>query len=225
MSRTLKYEIPGIDWRRGPSDLDPSDAGAIFRPDHEESDAFAIEIGFGRGEFLLELAALNPRTNYLGVEISFKRVLKMARKVARAELSNVRLVEARAEVIIANLIPKSSTSEIWLNFSDPWPKDRHAPRRVVQPAFVRAAAQCLEPGGVLQIATDDAPYADQISAVLEGEAGLINLNAPDRWVPSVSGRPRTGYEIDWRAKGRPMHFFSYGCPLDEGMTRRTGTSS
>lgn len=214
MSRSLKYDIPGTDWRRALTDLDPDDALAVFRPELPAPDALVLEIGFGRGEFLLGLAASRPTTAFLGVEVSFKRVLKSARKLARTSARNVRLLEARAETVVSERLPKASLDEIWINFSDPWPKDRHARRRLIQPPFVRAAAERLKPGGVLHVATDDVPYAQQIDEVLRGESALLNLNAPDAWVDEIAGRPRTGYEEDWRAQGRPLHFFEYARPVE-----------
>lgn len=216
MSRSLKYEIPGVDWRRAITDLDPEDALAVFRPEFEAPEHLVVEIGFGRGEFLLALAPLHPDTAFIGIEVSFKRVLKMARKVARAGLENVRLLEARGEIVFFDLLPKASVDEVWVNFSDPWPKDRHARRRVIQTPFVRAAAACLKPGGILHVATDDVPYAQQIDEVLRAESALLNLNAPDPWADDVEGRLQTGYEEEWRAAGRPMHFFEYARPVEGG---------
>ncbi len=214
MSRSLNYDIPGTDWRRSSTDLDVDDAVAVFGPELPRPERLVVEIGFGRGEFLLMIAPDHPNTAFLGVEISFKRVLKMARKLARTELENVRIIEARGEAVIGELLPKSSVDEVWINFSDPWPKDRHAGRRVIQPAFVRAAAEVLKPGGVLHVATDDVPYAEQIDAVLRGEPALLNLHAPSGWADEVEGRPMTGYEEDWRAAGRPLHFFDYARPVE-----------
>ena len=168
-----------------------------------------LEIGFGRGEFLLAMAADRPGTRFVGVEISFKRTLKMARKVARAELSNVRLIEARAEHALGVLAPKPLLDEVWINFSDPWPKARHGHRRLIRPPFVEQLAASLLPGGVLQLATDDVPYAHQMNEVLSAAPRLENANAPWPFVSEVPGRMRTGYEAQWRAEGRPMHFFTY----------------
>ncbi len=215
MPRSLKYDIPGADWRRTTTDLDPEDAFAVFRPELESPERFVVEIGFGRGEFLLEIAPRAPHTAFLGVEVSFKRVLKMARKLARTELTNVRVLEARGEMVMAEGVPKGSVDEVWINFSDPWPKDRHARRRLVQPAFVRSVAEALKPGGVLHIATDDVPYAEQIDEVMRGESMLLNLHLPERWLDEVEGRPTTGYEAEWRAEGRPLHFFDYARPVEQ----------
>lgn len=229
MSRSLKYEIPGIDPRVPLSDVaakgwsaifasgpagrvaaeggaDPSDASGDGL---EEAPRRVLEIGFGRGEFLLEMATREPEVQFIGIEVSWKRTLKMARKVARAKLDNVRLVDGIAEQAIQILFEPESLDAIWINFSDPWPKVRHAHRRVIQAGFVGDAAVALKPSGVLHVATDDVPYAHQMNDVLSRERRLVNLHAPLPFLPEVDDRPRTGYEEQWRAVGRPMHFFAY----------------
>lgn len=225
MGRSLKYDIPGDDWRRSALDLvsageagendghDVDRSGLVRLFDDTLSGPFDIvlEIGFGRGEFLLDLAAKSPGTAFLGVEISFKRVLKMARKVARAGLTNVRLLEGRAESVVRELIPRSSLAEVWINFSDPWPKARHANRRLIQREFAIDLTSCLRPGAMLHIATDHFPYAEHIHDVLAATPGLTSAHAGSPWLSEVPGRMQTGYETDWREQGRALHFFEYRC--------------
>ena len=207
MGRSLKYEIPGIDPRVPIDEIAEKGWSGVFggRADARR----VLEIGFGRGEFLLAMAEREPEVQFVGIEVSFKRTLKMARKVARAGLDNVRLVEGRAEEAIRLVFEPGSLSAIWINFSDPWPKARHAHRRVIRTGFVADAARALAAGGRLQIATDDVPYAHQIDEVLSAESALANVHAPWPFVSEVEGRTRTGYEEQWRAEGRPMHFFTY----------------
>jgi tRNA (guanine-N7-)-methyltransferase len=141
----------------------------------------------------------------------------MARKVSRAGLRNVCLIEGRAEVALRQLFAPGRLAEIWLNFSDPWPKARHAHRRVIQGPLIADAADRLAPGGTLYVATDDVPYAHQIDEVLSAEKSLRNRYAPWPFLPEVPGRMQTGYETQWRAEGRPLHFFAYG--REEGPAR------
>ncbi|MDP6979621.1 MAG: tRNA (guanosine(46)-N7)-methyltransferase TrmB [Myxococcota bacterium] len=209
MSRTLKYDIPGTDWRRSMADAYEFGMHALFAPELEPPFPLSIEIGFGRGEFMLELAAKHPEMRFVAVEVSWKRVLKMARKVARSELDNVRLLAGKGEAVVGDCVPEGSVHEIWVNFSDPWPKAAHAHRRLFQPAFVESAAIALEPSGLLRVATDDPVYAEQIDEVLSGEPRLENIYAPHPWVDDVPGRIMTSYERDWRADGRAIHFFDY----------------
>jgi tRNA (guanine-N7-)-methyltransferase len=209
MSRALRYDIPGSDWRVCEEDVRAKGWGEIFAPDVNSAPPLVVEIGFGRGEFLLDLAARAPRVAHVGVEYSFKRVLKVARRLARTPLRNVRLLEARGELLVEELLPTGSVSALWINFPDPWPKKRHARRRLVQPAFVSAAARQLAPGGRLEIATDDPAYAEEIDAALSREPLLENALAPERFLRDIAGRTRTAYEREWRAEGRPLHFWTY----------------
>jgi len=212
MGRSLKYDIPGPDWRRSALDVSERGLAGLFTDALPPPFDIVLEVGFGRGEFLLDLAARSPRTAYLGVEVSFKRVLKLARKLARSDLVNVRLLEGRAEVVVRDLIPDASLAEVWVNFSDPWPKARHAGRRLVQPGFVADLAHCLRPGALLHVATDDVPYAEQIHEVLSGAPGLESTHGALPWLAEVPGRMQTAYETEWRAEGRPLHFFEYRRP-------------
>ena len=209
MSRALKYDIPGTDWRRTSLDLAESGVEGLFLDSNTISKRIVLEVGFGRGEFLLELARSAPGTAFVGVEVSYKRVLKMARKLAFAGIENVRLLEGRGEVIVGELIGDACLAEVWVNFSDPWPKDRHASRRLIRPSFVAEVVRCLTEGGVLHVATDDEVYAGQIDQVLSAERKLINDFGPDPWRSEVPGRIQTGYQEDWLRDGRSMHFFDY----------------
>ena len=219
MSRSLKYEIPGDDSRLSLADVAAVGWDEIFAKTRVStaSDAASsgkprkrvLEIGFGRGEFLLAMAERAAEVEFVGIEISFKRTLKMARKVARTKLGNVRLLEARAQVALKELFLPGSLDEIWVNFSDPWPKARHAHRRVIQPSFSADAARALGESGILYVATDDVRYAHQIDEVLAGEAALFNQYRPWPYLHDVPGRASTGYEEQWREAGRALHFFAY----------------
>lgn len=233
MGRSLKYEIPGDDPRVSPEQVTQIGWATLFARARERTLSPAppapvrvdtgerrrvIEIGFGRGEFLLALAAASPEADFVGIEVSWKRALKMARKVARARHSNVLLVVGRGEEALGDWFDPCSLAEIWVNFSDPWPKLRHAERRLLQPSFTALAARALAPGGTLFVATDDVPYAHQIDEALAGEKGLLNRYAPLAFLPEVPGRMTTGYEAQWRAENRPLHFFSYASS-GEGVAR------
>jgi len=212
MTRRLKLDIPGPDFRVTFDDVAAKGWAALFAGDVAPRAGrlpLVLEIGFGRGEFLIELARTSPEVAHVGVELSAKRVHKQARRLAKDALRNVRLVHGRGEDALANLFESASLDAVWINFSDPWPKKRHHRRRLVQPALVAAIADRLASGGLLHVATDDVPYAEHIDAVLCGEARLENAFAPARWLPEVPGRMQTAYEREWRAEGRPLHFWAY----------------
>ncbi len=214
MTRALKYDIPGIDWRVSTEDVRAKGLAAIFAEDPQgpsgldASAQLVVEIGSGRGEFITALAREAPGVAHLAIELAYKRVLKFARRLARTEIRNVRLLQERGERAVAELLALESVSTFWVNFPDPWPKARHARRRLLQPAFLHLLATRLRPGGLLQIATDDVPYAMEIAAHLDREALLDNPLAPDAWRGERPGRSPTAYELEWRAEGRPLHFFT-----------------
>ena len=223
MSRALRYNIPGVDWRRSHAQVAGPGIAATFAPELPPPLSLVVEVGFCRGEFMMEMARRHPKRAFLGVEISFKRVLKMARRLAQTELENVRLLEADAEGVVASLLGDATVEEFWINFPDPWPKERHARRRIVQAPFVSQMASRLVDGGVVQIATDDPTYAQQIDATLSAEPLLRNTQSAP-WVSEVPGRLETSYEAAWRADERPLHFFLYErCPRSENSRIAAGS--
>jgi tRNA (guanine-N7-)-methyltransferase len=206
VSRTLKTDIPGPDRRVAVAEAREKGWAALFGADVAAPLRLVVDVGFGRGEFLRALAAAAPGVAHVGVERSHRRVLKMARRIAKTEERNIRLVEATAEELLRDALAPGSVSAFWVNFPDPWPKKRHHRRRLLRPEVVALLASRLEPGGALHVATDHAGYAEQIDEVLRAEPALENALA-EPFVAEVPGRPVTAYEAMWRAEGRPLHFF------------------
>jgi tRNA (guanine-N7-)-methyltransferase len=206
--RRLRTDIPGPDWRVELAALREPGPDGLFPARLPRPLALVVDVGFGRGELLQALALGAPERAYLGIEYSMKRVLKMARRLAKTGIENVRLVQAGAEAVVAELAPES-VAAFWVNFPDPWPKKRHHRRRLLQPEFVRALALRLAPGGSLEVATDHEEYAEWIHAVLAAEELLVNRQAPRPFRREPPERPATAYELEWRAQGRPAHYFSY----------------
>ena len=209
MTRALKLDIPGPDRRVGLAEIAERGWPALFAGDVDAPLPLVVELGFGRGEFLLGLAEASPEQAHVGVELSFKRSVKMARRLARSPLRNVRLVQGLAQQVVEEALPDASVACFWINFPDPWPKKRHARRRLVQPDLAARLVQRLVRGGSLRVATDDASYALWIDAVLRELPELENRHAPAPFVREEEGRARTAYEVEWRAQGRSLHFFHY----------------
>ena len=144
MARRLNYDIPGTDWRVALEQVKAGDWSAHFGAAAPTDAGLVVEIGFGRGEFLMDLAARDRATPHLGIEYSAKRTLKLARRLARTEQRNVRLVVAPAEEVVAEALADASVATFWINFPDPWPKKRHYKRRLIQPAFVSATSGSID---------------------------------------------------------------------------------
>lgn len=168
-----------------------------------------LELGFGRGELLLELARASPATAFLGVEISRKRVEKVARRAEQQELANVFLLHAPAQYALERVLPPGCVSECWINCPDPWPKKRHWRRRLIQAPLVALLARALAPGAMLHLSTDHEGYRDWIAEVMAGQDAFLNLHAPAPFVAERPARRETAYEAEWRLEGRTMAYFDY----------------
>jgi len=150
------------------------------------------EVGFGMGETTARIAAENPATNYLAIEVHVPGVGSLLRQVAEAGLANVRIVQHDAVEVLRDMVPPGSLAAIHVFFPDPWPKKRHHKRRLIQPAFASLAASRLAPGGTLHVATDWQEYAEHVLAVLCATEGLENTAGG--FAPRPSARPETKFE-------------------------------
>ncbi|HFC52814.1 MAG TPA: tRNA (guanosine(46)-N7)-methyltransferase TrmB [Gammaproteobacteria bacterium] len=160
-----------------------------------------LEIGFGDGASLLEVARAHPETDYLGIEVHRPGIGRLLRAAHEAELDNLRLIRGDALQVLQHNIPGSSLSGVQLFFPDPWPKKRHRKRRMVQPGFIQLVRQGLAPGGWFHLATDWEEYAWQMMELLEGAPGLRNRAGPGRFLPDRGGRPPTKFELRGRRLG------------------------
>ncbi len=181
----------GLEFRGEPLDLDR--AFGRRAPRH-------LEIGFGRGESLLALAAAHPERDYLGIEVHRPGVGSLLLRLEQNGIDNVRIVCADAAEVLARGIPPGSLERVLLWFPDPWPKKRHHKRRLVQPAFADRVAAVLQPGGCWHLATDWEDYARHMMAVLEAHPAFTNPAGPGRCSPRGE-RPPTKYEQRGRRLG------------------------
>ena len=168
-----------------------------------------LEIGFGRAEFILSQAAERPDTLFVGIEVSRKRVAKAAKRAARRDLSNLRLVASPAEFAVERVLPDACIDECWINFPDPWPKKRHFKRRLIQPSFAKQMARVLRRGAPLYVATDHRGYASWIAEQLAAIPELENEAAPAHWFSEPPARITTAYEAEWQSLGRDIAYFRY----------------
>lgn len=153
-----------------------------------------LEIGFGMGASLLQQAAAQPEMNFLGVEVHRPGVGALLSGIGKQQLSNIRIVNDDAVMLLKKFIANNSLSGIQIFFPDPWPKKRHHKRRLIQPPFVNLLTQKLKTGGFLHCATDWENYAEHILEVLKHEALLRNTVASNSYAERPTSRPLTKFE-------------------------------
>ncbi len=173
-----------------------------------------LEIGFGKGWFLLNATQANPNINYFGIEIIRKYQLYTATRLVKRNLKNVKVCCADAKSVVANSIPYGTLQAVNIFFPDPWWKKRHHKRRLFETDFIRSLPPVLIAGGWINIATDVEEYFKEITALfaeklpeLPGEAW--GANSPDTLVPDHL----TNFERKFVAQGKPIHRIRYRKPL------------
>jgi tRNA (guanine-N7-)-methyltransferase len=153
-----------------------------------------VEIGFGNGDNLANLATRHPERDYLGIEVHRPGVGRLLLAVQERQLSNVRVICHDAVEVLCEQIAPQTLDEVLILFPDPWPKKRHHKRRLIQPPFVELVATRLRPGGALRFATDWRPYADAALEVLNACPQLHNLSSDATFVPRPTEREPTRFE-------------------------------
>ncbi len=159
-----------------------------------------IEIGSGKGTFLVESAIARPEVNFLAIELAGAFAGHLRDRVRRRGLANVRVARAEAAGFLERHVAPGSLRAVHVYFPDPWPKKRHAKRRLMSPAFAAAVARALEPGGELRFVTDYEEYFQEATLVLDETPGLTPAAVPEGEMTDL-----TNYERKYRAEGRPIH--------------------
>lgn len=192
----LNYLIPwqSLDW--------PVDWDEVF----DGEGPLVVEIGFGNGVFLMEQAQQHPEARFVGIERAWGSVKRLFRRLEIEGLNNVRVVEGDAAFVLNNLFEPDCLDRVYIHFPDPWHKERHHSRRLIQSGFVQVLAEKLVLGGEVTIATDQAEYAEWIAEVLERQSLLApQFGCP--FVPKLPGRVPTRYEQKAMDEGMLIHYF------------------
>lgn len=154
-----------------------------------------LEIGFGNGESLAQLAMDNPSNNYLGIEVHRPGVGHLLIRMEALALSNIRLIHYDAVEVISDGLHDNSLAGALLLFPDPWHKKRHHKRRILQPQLVKELARTIRSGGLLHTATDWQPYADYMLQVMsQADTDFENIAGNGRFHTRPKERPLTKFE-------------------------------
>lgn len=175
-----------------------------WKEEFKNENPIHIEIGMGKGKFILEMAERNPEINYIGIEKYSSVLVRAVEKTENFEGENLRLIRMDAEEIEEVFAPEE-VDRIYLNFSDPWPKDRHAKRRLTSARFLERYDHILAPDGRIMFKTDNRNLFD-FSLEQIKEAGWILENYTYDLHNSEfnEGNVMTEYEEKFSAKGNPI---------------------
>ncbi len=162
--------------------------------------AWEVEIGFGKGRYLLRRARSHPERRFFGLELVSKYYRLLRDRARRRGAGNLLLARGEALFLLSAVLPAAFASRLHVYFPDPWPKSKHHKRRLFDPETVDLVLGVLRPGGELFFATDFIEYGRQVRELLEGYPGLRLEEHDGPWPDGA----RTNYEAKYMAEGRPI---------------------
>jgi tRNA (guanine-N7-)-methyltransferase len=172
-----------------------------------------LEIGFGMGSFLIDMAAQEPQTNFIGIDFYHKGIRKLMTRKNKLQLENIRVAYGDVRFKVPVLFKDGELEAIYINFPDPWPKKRHTKRRLIKPDFVKLIGQKLAPKGRVFLATDFEPYAMEMLEHFNSEPLLQNQGPALGFLENREDLPKTKYEKNFIHAGHKIYYLEY-CRLD-----------
>jgi len=157
-----------------------------------------VEIGFGNGEFLAEMARKYPEKDFVGFEVSITSFVKAQKKFKKYGLTNVKLVKVDGRFGLRELFPDNSVEKVYVNFPCPWPKKRHENRRITSHDFMQTLSAVLEMDGTLEFATDEEWYAKEVREAFDTSEYFV----VDSFVENFQREVETRYERKWKSQGK-----------------------
>ncbi len=183
----------GLDWQQ------------VFGNDNP----LVLEIGCGTGDFVTQMAQLHSDWNFIAVDYYNKGCLKTCKRIDKAGLNNVRVIRDEARALLTRCIPPESLRAVIINCPDPWPKQRHRKRRLVNPEFVGFLSGFMQRGADFYFATDFEDYGLDVSGFMPDVAGFKNVLAPDPHRHELEGYPLSKYMLKFMGEGKPIYFVNY----------------
>jgi tRNA (guanine-N7-)-methyltransferase len=171
------------------------DLRKVFGNDH----AVVLEIGAGKGRFLISSAIEQPEVNFIGVEKSLHYHRVINERVRKRHLTNVRLINHDAFLVVRDMLTDASLREIHIYFPDPWPRKRNQKRRIIRPEVLEQFRRVLVDGGSGIYVTDHRDYFEAAAPLIEAAF------RSERRIPQPEDLPRTNYEAKYREEGRPIY--------------------
>lgn len=165
-----------------------------------------VEIGCGKGKFLVGRATAEPAIRFLGVDTAGKWMKIGARRGEKRQLANLCFVRTDAGILVEKYLPARSVSVFHIYFPDPWPKKRHHKRRIAKASFFSLLREKLEDGGLIELATDNLPYYEDIQREVDllGPVWASRRETVNQRI--FCGEFKTSYELKYEAEGRPLYY-------------------
>lgn len=183
---------------------DPQSRRGSWNQVFQNENPVEIEVGMGKGRFIMELAQKNPHINYIGIERYSSVLLRGLQKHQELELYNIYFMCIDAK-LLADCFAPGEVSRIYLNFSDPWPKDRHAKRRLTSPEFMGVYQKILSPQGTVEFKTDNRGLFEySLESIPASGWSILEQTFDLHSSPMAQGNVMTEYEEKFHSEGHPI---------------------
>ena len=196
-----------------------------WQDEFRNSQPIKLEVGFGMGDFLVEMAIRDPNSNFVGIDFSQNGIQKLLIRVNNLNLNNIRVIYGDVRKKIPLLFHDGELDTVYINFPDPWPRKRHFKRRLVKPELVKLMSRKLAPDGHIYIATDSEPYASEMLEYFNSEPLLQNKSPESGIIINRDHLPKTKYEKSFIYAGDKIHYLEYSrLPLSRQVKKKMSSS-
>ncbi len=173
------------------------------------SNKTALEIGFGEGEFLVEVAKNNPDWNYIGIEIKYFRYKKALKLARDNNIENIKLLHFDADLAVEQVFTDSLFDRVYINFPDPWPKDRHKKHRIINNNFLDNLYRLMTKDAILEFTSDHLEYVTHTTEHFEKHNKFSNIFGKEGYSNTAHDRPQTKFEMEFRDENRKIYYLAF----------------
>src|SRR3970282_2514586 len=183
----------------------PIDLSQVFGNNKDS----ALEIGFGDGSFLIEIAKNNTDWNFIGIEIKVKRFRKAVKRAEGEYIANLKYLLMDVRIAVEEVFYPNTFSKVYINFPDPWPKERHKKHRIINTQFLSNLSRIIKPKGIIEIASDHEEYISSILETLEDTGIFKSIFPLPGYVHNIPTRPTTRYELEFMEEEKEIYYLRF----------------
>jgi len=183
----------------------PIDLSQVFGNNKDS----ALEIGFGDGSFLIEIAKNNTDWNFIGIEIKVKRFRKAVKRAEGENIANLKYLLMDVRIAVEEVFYPNTFSKVYINFPDPWPKERHKKHRIINTQFLSNLSRIIKPKGIIEIASDHEEYISSILETLEDTGIFKSIFPLPGYVHNIPTRPTTRYELEFMEEEKEIYYLRF----------------
>ena len=169
----------------------------------------ALDIGFGEGEFIVEVAKKNEDWNFLGIEIKYYRFKKAVHLANKENADNLKLLHIDVNIAVEQVFKDSIFDKVYINFPDPWPKDRHKKHRIISKRFLNSLRSLMKEGSTVEFSSDHLDYVNHIIEYFKSNPNFINILKTEDFTTKAKSRAVTKFEEQFIEENKRIYYLTF----------------